>query len=298
MKIGDRDVGDGYPVYVIAELGINSNGDLGVFKQLIHAAAEAGADCIKGQKRTVDICVPPEQRDVPKETPWGTMSYLDYKRRMEFDEPDQWAEIIAECEACGLDWCASAWDEPALDFIEALNPCAHKVASASVTDLPLLRRIGATGRPVIMSTGMSTTMQVITAMNTLRQSQPANDNGGKPAGIALLHCNSSYPCEPRDVNLRAMDNLRGLGAECIGFSGHERGIQISVAAVAMGARIIERHLTLDRTMWGTDHAASLEPKGFAMLVRDIRIVEEAMGDGVKRVTPSEEPVMRKLRRVM
>jgi N-acetylneuraminate synthase len=296
MRIAGKPVGAGYPCYVVAELGANHQGDLEHCKRLIQAAAEARVDMIKLQKRTLDICIPPEQRDVPKETPWGTMSYLEYRKRLEFDEPDQWRELIAECDAYGIAWCASSWDIPALAFIEALDPPTHKIASASITDAPLLRAFGATGKPLIMSTGMSTTMQVIMAVGAIKAGTPRITESYEP-GLALLHCNSSYPCEPRDCNLAAMANLRGIAGP-VGWSGHERGLQISLAATVLGASIIERHLTLDRTQWGTDHAASLEPKGMAQLVRDIRIVEEAMGDGVKRVTASEEPIMKKLRRVM
>lgn len=289
INIGGALVGGEYPCFVIAELGQNHQGDLDVARRLIRAAAYAGCDAVKLQKRTLEICIPDEQRDVLRETPWGVLRYFDYRRRLEFDDPDQWALLIDECRTQRIAWFASCWDEPACDFIEPLRPVAHKVASACVTDAALLERMVAAELPIIVSTGACTKGDVGRAVRVLEGRAP----------LALLHCNSAYPTEPRDVNLRAMRTLMdAYGAQMpIGYSGHERGIQISVAAVAMGAKLVERHLTLDRTMWGTDHAASLEPEGMRKLVRDIRVVEQAMGDGVKRVTDAERAVMKRLRRV-
>jgi N-acetylneuraminate synthase len=221
-----------------------------------------------------------------RETPWGEMTYLDYRYRVEFDR-DQYIEVGDHATLRGLDWFASPWDEPAAEFLDDLNVVAHKVASASLTDMGLLSSLAASGRPVILSTGMSTMVQIEAAVAAL-----------DPQNLAILHATSSYPMPAEEANI-AM--IRTLAARFpgipIGYSGHERGLQISLAAVALGACIVERHITLDRAMWGSDHAASLEPQGFAHLIRDIRIIEEAMGDGVKRVFPGERAPLAKLRRV-
>lgn len=287
VTIAGRPVGPGHPVYVIAEIGLNHNGDVELAKRLIDVAAAAGADAVKLQKRTPELATPAHMRDVERETPWGTMTYLEYRRRVELDR-EQYIEIGDHATLRGLTWFASPWDEPSVDFLESLNVAAYKVASASVTDLALLRAIGATGRPVILSTGMSTLEQVDAAVAALA----ADDR------LIVLHATSTYPMPAEEANLRMIPVLgaRYPGVP-IGYSGHERGLQISLAATALGATVIERHITLDRTMWGSDHAASLEPQGLEHLVRDIRIIELALGDGVKRVQPGELAPMAKLRRV-
>jgi N-acetylneuraminate synthase len=287
VRIGRHEIGAGQPVYVIAEIGLNHNGDVELAKQLIDVAAGAGCQAVKFQKRTPELATPEHMKDVPRETPWGTMSYLDYRRRVEFGA-DEYLEIARHADLAGLDWFASPWDEPSVAFLEEHGAAAYKVASASVTDLPLLRAIAATGKPVILSTGMSTIEEIDEAVTTLGTER-----------LVMLHATSSYPMPTEEANLRMIDTLgaRYPGVP-IGYSGHERGLQISLAAVALGAVAIERHITLDRAMWGSDHAASLEPQGLEHLVRDIRIIEEAMGDGVKRVFPGELAPMAKLRRVL
>ena len=271
---------------MIAEIGLNHNGDVALAKQLIDVAADAGAQAVKFQKRTPAISTPEHMKDVPRSTPWGEMTYLDYRYRVEFDR-GQYIEIGDHATLRGLDWFASPWDEPSVDFLEDLRVCAFKVASASVTDEALLRRIDMTGKPVLLSTGMSTTDQIDRAVSLLT-----------PAVLAVLHATSTYPLPPEEANLRMIPTLaRHYPGIPIGYSGHERGLQISLAAVALGACIVERHITLDRAMWGSDHAASLEPLDFATLIRDIRILEQAMGDGVKRVFPGELAPLAKLRRV-
>ena len=281
----DREIGRQQPTYVIAEIGINHNGDLDVARQLIDVAADAGCDAVKFQKRTPEICVPIEQQSTMRETPWGTMSYLDYKHRVEFEDAEY--EAIAEHAASvGLHWFASPWDVPSVDFLERHNAPIHKIASASITDTEVLEALRATGKPLILSTGMSTMEEVETAVELLGQEN-----------LILLHTTSTYPCPADEVNLKTLSTFIDLFEVPVGYSGHERGLQVSLAAVAMGACVIERHITLDRTMWGSDHAASLEPQGLKQLVRDIRVVEEAMGDGVKRVFPGEEEPRRRLRRV-
>lgn len=286
VSIGSRVIGGGRPAYVIAEIGLNHNGDVDIAKKLIDVAARAGADAVKFQKRTPEISTPEHMRDVPRETPWGTMSYLEYRRRVEFGR-DEYIEIGDYATMHGLDWFASPWDVPSVDFLEDLGVVAHKVASASLTDSELLVRLRETGKPVILSTGMSTIEQIDRALDTLGTDR-----------VVLMHATSTYPLEPEEANLRVISTLRDRYAGIpVGYSGHERGLQISLAAVALGAVAVERHITLDRTMWGSDHAASLEPTGLEHLVRDIRVIEEALGDGVKRVFDSERAPMAKLRRV-
>lgn len=286
VSIGSRVIGGGRPAYVIAEIGLNHNGDVDIAKRLIDVAADAGADAVKFQKRTPEISTPEHMRDVPRETPWGTMTYLDYRRRVEFGR-DEYVEIGDYATLRGLDWFASPWDVPSVEFLEDMNVVAHKVASASVTDIELLTALRETGKPIILSSGMSTIEQIDRALETLGTDR-----------VVLMHATSTYPMEPEEANLRVITTLRDrYPGVPIGYSGHERGLQISLAAIALGAVAVERHITLDRTMWGSDHAASLEPTGLSHLVRDIRVIETALGDGVKRVFPGEQAPMAKLRRV-
>ncbi len=286
ISIGAHRVGPGEPVYVIGEIGLNHNGDVEIAKRLIDVAADAGAQAVKLQKRTPEISTPEHMRDVPRETPWGTMTYLEYRYRVEFDR-EQYLELGEYAASRDLDWFASPWDVPAVAFLEDLDVVAHKVASASLTDHELLRALAATGKPIILSTGMSTLEQIDAAVEVLGTEH-----------LVLMHATSTYPLEPEEANLRTILTLqqRYPGVP-VGYSGHERGLQISLGAVALGAVAVERHITLDRTMWGSDQAASLEPQGLEHLVRDIRILETAMGDGVKRVFPGEYAPMAKLRRV-
>jgi N-acetylneuraminate synthase len=287
VSIGSRVIGGGRPTYVIAEIGLNHNGDVDIAKQLIDVAADAGADAVKFQKRTPEISTPVHMRDTLRETPWGTMTYLDYRYRVEFTR-EQYIEVSDHALLRGLDWFASPWDVPSVAFLEDLGVVAHKVASACLTDIPLLRALRDTGKPIILSTGMSTIAQIDAALEVLGTDR-----------LVLLHATSTYPMEPDEANLRVIPTLRDrYPGVPVGYSGHERGLQISVAAVALGAVAVERHITLDRTMWGSDHAASLEPTGLQHLVRDIRIIERALGDGVKRVFPGEQAPMAKLRRVL
>ena len=283
--IGDRVIGDGHPAYLIAEIDINHNGDLDIAKALIDAAADAGCDAVKFQKRTPDICVPDDQKDQIRETPWGTMTYLEYRHRVEFGDAE-YKDIGAHASAHGLDWFASPWDVPSVAFLERLDAIAYKVASACLTDDELLAAIRATGRPVILSTGMSTMDEIDHAVEVLGTDQ-----------LILLHTTSTYPCPPEESNLRTLYTLKDRFDVPVGYSGHERGLQVSIGAAAMGASVIERHITLDRTMWGSDQAASVEPQGLAQLVRDIRIIDIALGDGVKRVYPGEITPKQRLRRV-
>lgn len=286
VRIGRSTIGPEAPVYVIGEIGLNHNGDVEIAKRLIDVAVESGAQAVKFQKRTPEIATPEHMRDVPRETPWGTMTYLDYRRRVEFGERE-YLEIASYAMRAGIDWFASPWDVPSVEFLEGLGVVAHKVASASLTDLDLLAALAETGKPVILSTGMSTIDEIDRAVEALGADR-----------LVLMHATSSYPMPAEEANLRMIETLRGrYPGVPVGYSGHEHGLQISLAAVALGAVAVERHITLDRAMWGSDQAASLEPQGFAHLVRDIRIIGDAMGDGVKRVFPGEEAPRAKLRRV-
>jgi N-acetylneuraminate synthase len=285
IAIGTNKIGDGHPVYVIAEIGLNHNGSVDIAKQLIDVAVEAGAQAVKFQKRTPEISTPEHMKATPRETPWGTMTYLEYRYRVEFEQ-EQYSEIDRYCKSVGVDWFASPWDEPSVDFLESMNVVAYKIASASVTDLGMLSKIKDTGKPVILSTGMSTIEQIDKAVETL-----GTDN------LSLMHATSTYPLPPEEANIRMITTLKERYGVPVGYSGHETGLQISIAAVALGAVSVERHITLDRAMWGSDHGASLEPKGFVSLVRDIRILEQAMGDGVKRIYPGELAPLSKLRRI-
>lgn len=285
VEIGERKVGNDYPTYIIAEIGINHNGDLDIAKKLIDAAAVAGCDAVKFQKRTPELCVPLEQRDVMRETPWGVMSYMDYRQRVEFDQAE-YAEIDRYCRQKRLAWFASCWDEVAVDFIEQFAPVCYKIASASLTDDNLLRYINTTGRPIILSTGMSTMAEIRHAVSLLDTER-----------LLIAHSTSSYPCRPEELNLRMIPVLQQEFACPVGYSGHEVGLQTTYAAVVLSACFVERHITLDRAMWGSDQAASIEPWGFMRLVRDIRVIELALGDGIKQVYDSEKPVLKKLRRL-
>ncbi|MEV0647200.1 N-acetylneuraminate synthase family protein [Phytomonospora sp. NPDC050363] len=285
-QLGDREVGPGRPVYVTGEIGINHNGDLHNAFALIDAAAAAGCDAVKFQKRTPEICVPRDQWDIERDTPWGRMTYLDYRHKVEFDADDYHA-IDQHCRKRGIDWFASPWDVPSVDFLEQYDLPAHKVASACLTDDELLRRLRETGRTIIASTGMSTPQQIRHAVEVLGSDR-----------VLLCHTTSTYPAPTNELNLRMLGTLeREYPNVPIGYSGHETGLQTTVAAVALGAVFVERHITLDRAMWGSDQAASVEPQGLQRLVRDIRTVEASLGDGVKQVYEGEKAAMKKLRRV-
>ncbi len=286
VKIGDRLVGDGHPTYIVAEIGINHNGSVDIAKLLIDAAIKAGVDAVKFQKRTPEICTPRDQWDKMRETPWGYIRYIEYRHKVEFGL-DEYQEIDRYCKEKGITWFASVWDTPSVDFLEQFEPVAYKIPSAALTDHELLRHVRATGRPVILSTGMSTMEQIRAAVEVL-----GTEN------LVLMHATSTYPCEPDELNLRMIQTLRREFPEVpIGYSGHEVGLVTTAVAVALGACMVERHITLDRAMWGSDQAASVEPGGFQKLVKYIRVTERALGDGVKRVYESEIPAMKKLRRV-
>jgi N-acetylneuraminate synthase len=284
VSINNHPIGEGCSTYIIAEIGINHNGDISIAKKLIDTAVLAGCDAVKFQKRTTELCVPPEQKNLMRETPWGCMSYLDYKRRIEFGQKE-YEEIDRYCKEKGITWFASCWDEPSVDFIEQFNPAAYKIASASLTDDALLKHTNKMGHPIILSTGMSTIEEISHAVSLLDKER-----------LLISHCTSTYPCKPEELNLHMIHTLKNEFNCPIGYSGHEVGLQTTIASVVLGACFIERHITLDRAMWGSDHAASVEPGGLMRLVRDIRVIEKAMGDGEKKVYESEIPIKNKLRR--
>ncbi len=286
LRVGNRSVGDGHPAYVIAEIGINHNGDLNIAKRMIDAAVHAGADAVKFQKRTPNIATPPEQQQQMRETPWGYITYLEYRYKVEFNK-EQYGEIDAYCRQRNIPWMVSVWDEPSVDFMEQFDTPAYKIPSASLTDFNLIRKARATGKPLILSSGMSTMDQIKMGVAIAGEEN-----------LLLMHCTSTYPCEPEELNLMMIQTLRNEFANLpIGYSGHEVGLVPSAVAVAFGACMVERHLTLDRAMWGSDQAASVEPGGFERLVKYIRVTEASLGDGVKKVYESEKSSLQKLRRV-
>ena len=284
LQIGNKLVGDGHPTYIIAEIGINHNGRVEIAKELIKAASDAGVDAVKFQKRTPELCVPEHQKNQMRNTPWGYITYLDYRYKVEFDQ-EAYEEIDSFCKSLDIAWLASSWDEQSLAFIDAFDPPAHKVPSALLTDHQLLRSIKATGKPVILSTGMSTMDEIREAVDILGLEN-----------MIICHTTSSYPCPPEELNLKMIPTLK-QNFDCpIGYSGHEVGLVTTAIAVGLGACLVERHVTLDRAMWGSDQAASVEPQGMRTLVKYIRVTEKALGDGEKKVYESEQSVLNKLRK--
>jgi N-acetylneuraminate synthase len=284
VTVGNKQLGAGQPCYIIAEIGINHNGDIDLAKRLISVAVAAGCDAVKFQKRTVEVVYTAAELSTPRANPFGSTNG-DLKHGLEFDGED-YAEIDSFCKQIKIPWLVSPWDENAVDVMEQFDLPVYKIASASLTDDHLLRHIRKTGKPIIASTGMSTYAEIDHAVEVL-----GKDN------LILMHTTSTYPAKYEQLNLRAIPNMIERYGVPVGYSGHETGIPTSVAAAVLGACCVERHITMDRAMWGSDQAASLEPNGISRLVRDIRLVEQSMGDGIKRVYEEEIPVMKKLRRV-
>ncbi len=284
VQIGSKQVGDGQPCYVIAEVGINHNGDIDLAKRLISVAAAAGCDAVKFQKRTVDVVYTEKELSTPRPNPFGETNG-DLKRGLEFGQED-YEEIASFCKSLKIPWLVSPWDEQSVDFMEKFDTPVYKIASASLTDDNLLKHVRATGKPMFASTGMSTYEEIDHAVEVLGKQD-----------LILMHTTSTYPAKYEQLNLRAIPEMHARYGLPIGYSGHETGIPTTVAAAVLGACAVERHITMDRAMWGSDQSASLEPNGIGRLVRDIRLVEQSLGDGVKRVYEEEVPVMKKLRRV-
>jgi N-acetylneuraminate synthase len=270
---------------VIAEIGVNHNGSIEAAFDLIRAAAKAGTDYVKFQKRDVELAVPKAQWHQKRQTPWGEMDYIDYKRRMEFQKAE--FDLIAEmCKQEGIDFFASVWDIPSVEFMRGYNPPFMKVPSAKITDMALLVAVRESGIRPMISTGMSTMKEIKRAVDVFDEN------------LIIMHSTSTYPCPLDEVNLQCIVTFQqNWPSYDIGYSGHETGLAPSVAAAALGAKYIERHITLDRTMWGSDQAASVEPRGFDRLVKDVKVVSAALGDGVKRPMPGEMEPMKRLRGV-
>jgi len=286
LFVGEQMIGDEHPVFIIAEIGINHNGSLEIAKKIIAGAKAAGCDAVKFQKRTPEVCVPKNQWDIERDTPWGRMNYIDYRYKVEFGKKE-YDDIDKFCNHLGILWFASCWDVDSVDFIEDFNPPIYKTSSASLTDTKLLVRLARLNKPVVISTGMSTMEEIENAVDDF-----GLDN------LLIAHSTSSYPCRYEDLNLKMITTLRDKYINTpIGYSGHETGLSPTWAATSLGAAFVERHITLDRAMWGTDQAASVEVDGFHRLVRNIRDIEIALGDGVKRVYKSELNARTKLRKV-
>ena len=283
VKVGNRILGDNQPCFIIAEIGINHNGSLATAKKLIDVAKMHGCDAVKFQKRTIDIVYTQEELNMPRQSVFGETNG-DLKRGLELGF-EEYKEIDEYCKKIGILWFASCWDEKSVDFIEQFDVCAHKVPSACITDLNLLKKIKSTNKPILLSTGMSTLEEIDKAVEIC-----GKDN------LVIYHCTSTYPTENNEINLNVIKTLKERYGCPIGFSGHERGITPSTVAAVLGACSVERHITLDRTMWGSDQAASLEPEGVRKLVRDIRHLKDMLGDGIKKVYDSEIPIKKKLRR--
>lgn len=310
VNIGGKSIGDGQPTFIVAEIGINHNGSADIAKQLIDVAILSGCDAVKFQKRTVPAVYSPAELEKPREVPpeilrsavrrnvlppeavsrleksnFTESTNGDLKFALEFSQAE-YEEIDRHCKNRGILWFASPWDEASVDFLEQFDPPCHKIASPALTDRELLRHIARKGRPIILSTGMSTTDMVRKAVKELNSPD-----------FIILHCTSTYPCKLEEINLSVITTLKNeFPGIPIGFSGHEVGLPATFAAAVMGACVIERHVTLDRAMWGSDQAASVEPNGMIRLVREIRAFERARGDGVNRIYESEIPIVKKLRR--
>ena len=285
IRIGNKFIGENQPVYIIAEIGINHNGSLENAKKLIDGAVFAGCDAVKFQKRSPHKCVPENQWYIERDTPWGRITYLEYRKKVEFGFSEY--EIIDQyCKEKGIQWFASAWDVDSVEFLEEFNPVMYKVASASLTDDELLEKMKLSNKPIMISTGMSSLSEIDSAFNKLNKNQ-----------LMIAQSTSSYPCDLNELNINVIDSYKKRYPNVpIGYSGHETGLAPTYAAVAKGATFIERHITLDRAAWGSDQAASVEIMGMYRLVKDIRDIEKALGDGIKKVYDSEKKSIAKLRK--
>jgi len=284
VKIGNKLVGDGEPVFFIAEIGINANGSVELAKQLIEMAAKAGVDAVKFQKRTIDVVYSKEELDKPRESPWGTTN-REQKNGLEFGI-SEYKSIARFCEHLGIQWFASCWDKASVDFMARFDPPCYKIASACLTDDELLEYTRGKYKPIILSTGMSTLSQIKHAVSVLGEKD-----------LIILHCTSTYPSKLHELNLKMIQTLKNEFNCPVGYSGHEVGVSSSVVAATLGAQVIERHITLDRSIYGSDQAASLEPHGLNLLVSNIQELPVILGDGVKHVYKSEFPIIEKLRKV-
>lgn len=273
--------------YLIAEIGINHNGDMNIAKKLMAISYGLNWDCVKFQKRNPDKAVPEAEKNKPRSTPWGEMTYLEYKKRIEFGK-NEYDEIDKFAKSLPIDWTVSVWDLDSLEFIKQYDVPFLKIPSALLTNDELLIATAKTGKPVFLSTGMSTLEEVDHAVELLKK---------HASQFVLFHCNSAYPAKLEELNLKVIPMLKERYGCTIGYSGHEWGLDSTTIAVALGADVVERHITLDHTMWGTDQSSSIEPQGMDKLYKQIRVVKAELGDGVKRVYESEMPSRKKLRGV-
>jgi len=271
-------------IFVIAEIGINHNGDLSIAKELIDVAADAGADAVKFQKRTIDLVYSKEMLDGPRESPWGT-TQREQKEGLEFGK-EEYDEINSYCEKKGIEWFASAWDLNSQEFLHQYDLKYNKIASAMIIYEDLLKMVAAEGRHTFISTGLSELSDIDNAVKIFKDTE---------CPFELMHCVSTYPMRDEDANLRTINTLRDRYNCDVGYSGHEVGLAVSYAASALGITSLERHITLDRAMYGSDQSASIQPAGFRQLLGAIRKIEEAMGDGQKRVLDAEVSIAQKLR---
>jgi len=270
---------------IIAEIGINHNGDLDIAKKLIDVASFAGCSVVKFQKRNPDVCVPHHQKGFMRDTPWGRMSYIEYKHKIEFGK-DEYDEIDNYCKDKKISWTASPWDLDSLHFLTDYDLPFVKIPSALLTDYELIKESSKNFDEIILSTGMSTMEEIDEAVKEI------DDD----CNYALLHCNSTYPAPIEDLNLSCIKTLKDKYNCRVGYSGHEYGLTTTIASLCFGATIIERHITLDKSMWGTDQMSSVEPHGLIKLVRGVRELESAIGDGKKVVTEKEQQIKLKLRK--
>lgn len=285
IVIKNKIISEEGPIFFIAEIGINHNGSVKTAKKLIDMAILSNCDAVKFQKRTPELCIPEHKKNELKNTPWGRMTYLEYKNKIEFNK-EQYEIIDSYCRKKNIIWFASPWDIPSIDFLEEFDVPCYKIASAMLTNREILKKIRDIGKPIILSTGMSALSQVDEAVNLLDD-----------LPLVIMQCNSSYPSEDMELNLRVIEKYKKrYPRHIIGYSGHEKGYTASLVAAALGARVIERHITLDRTMWGSDQAASLELSGIGRLTRDLSLLPLWLGDGEKKLYKSEIAIREKLRK--
>ena len=272
-------------LYLIAEIGINHNGDLRIAKKLIDATFACSWNCVKFQKRNPDLCVPEKQKKLVKRTPWGKMPYLDYKKKLEFGKKE-YDYIDRYCREKPLHWTASVWDLPSLRFIINYDVPFIKIPSAKISDLELVEAVARTGVSVIASTGMSTLKEIDKLVNILRRYD---------CDFALMHTNSSYPAPKEELNINCIKTLRERYNCIVGYSGHEYNVEPTVYTCVLGVKIIERHITLDHSVWGTDHSASLEIAAMHLLRNRIKDIDIILGNGKKKITSSEKRFLTKLK---
>ncbi len=268
----------GKKIYLIGEIGINHNGSLRLAKKLIDQAKKCNFDFVKFQKRTPEICVPNKKKEILKQTPWGNMTYLDYKYKIEFGKKE-FDQIDKYCKKVKIDWFSSAWDIPSLNFLRTYKNKFNKVASAMLTNKDLLNKISQQRKTTFISTGMSTYEDIDNAVKIFKKNK---------CKFILMHSVSSYPCPESDLNLRMIQMLKKKYKCEVGYSGHEVSVGPSTFAIALGANYVERHITLDRTMWGTDQSASLEYNGMLQLSNLARKFENCIGNGIKKITKDEK----------